>query len=128
VVSLLFCLLHVLFWQMYDWPRSLNVLPMDGAGIVQVLNITVAATMVLFGYISLFHARALLAPGLGRALSFGIVLFWIVRAASGAVFFDFSLESLLLFVAMGALYAVPQLGIPSARSPQASGAILTAAD
>jgi hypothetical protein len=49
VVSLLFCILHVLFWQMYDWPRSLNVLPMDGAGIVQVLNITVAATMVLFG-------------------------------------------------------------------------------
>lgn len=110
VISLLFFLLHVAFWQMLDWPRTLAVLPADGAGIVQTLNATVAATMLVFGYVSLFRARALLTPGLGRALSFAIALFWVVRAVSGAVFFGFSPDGVLTFLAMAALYALPQLG------------------
>ena len=109
VISLLFFVLHVLFWQMLDWPRSLAVLPADGAGIMQTLNATVAVTMLLFGYVSLFRARALLRPGLGRALSLGIALFWVARAVSGAVFLGFGPDA-MTFLVIAALYAAPQFG------------------
>lgn len=109
VISLLFFILHVQFWQALDWPRSLALLPGDGAAIVQTLNATVAVTMLVFAYISLFRARALLTPGLGRALSLAIALFWVARAVSGAVFFGFNPVEAFVFLAVAALYAVPQL-------------------
>ena len=116
VISLLFFILHVQFWPALDWPRSLTVLPADDAGIVQTLNATVALTMLLFGYFSLFRARALITPGLGRALSLAIALFWVARAVSGTVFFGFSLVEVVIFVAVAALYAAPQLGGRTATS------------
>ncbi len=110
VISLLFFVLHIQFWSAFDWPGSLTVLPGDGAAIVQTLNVTVAVTMLLFAYVSLFRARALLTPGLGRALSLAIALFWVARAVSGTVFFGFSLVEVFTFLVVAALYAVPQLG------------------
>ena len=74
--------------------------------------------MLLFAYVSLFRARALLTPGLGRALSLAIALFWVARAVSGAVFFGFNPVEALVFLAVGALYAVPQFGRRIATNPE----------
>jgi hypothetical protein len=109
VISLLFGVMHVLFWQTLDWPRSLDVLTADTAGIVQTLNASIAATMLVFAFVSLFHARELLTPGLGRNLSLAIALFWVARAAAGVAFFGYSPDGLLVFLAVAALYAAPQM-------------------
>lgn len=109
VISLLFGVMHLLFWQTLDWPRTLDVLTADMAGILQTLNASIAATMLVFAFVSLFHARELLTPGLGRNLSLAIALFWVARAAAGVAFFGYSQDGLLLFLAVAALYAAPQI-------------------
>ena len=107
VISLLLGLNHLVYWLAPGWTESLAVLPDDGAGIVQSLNASIAATMFVFAFVSLFHARALHEPGLGRALSVGIALFWVARAAEDVLFFGFSPAGVAIFLAIAALYAVP---------------------
>ncbi len=107
VVSFLLGINHLLFWPALDWPRSLAVLPADGAGIVQALNASITATMFVFAFVSLTYPRELHGPGLGRGLSIAIALFWVARAAEDVLFFGFSPFGVAIFLAIGALYGVP---------------------
>ena len=118
VISLLFGVMHLLFWQTLDWPHSLNVLTADMAAIVQTLNASIAATMLVFAFVSLFHAHDLLAPGLGRNLSLAIALFWVARAAAGVAFFGYSPDGLLMFLAIAVLYAAPHIELTAHASAE----------
>jgi hypothetical protein len=76
------------------------------------LNGGMIAALLLFGYVSLFHARELLTTRLGRALAGGIIAFWLVRAAIEFFIMDPTRIGFLVIpvcIGMAALYVVPVL-------------------
>ena len=111
--NLAFALLHLLFWWLLRWKEELpNLSPVNQA-LMQVLNLGVAFTLLIFGYISLAHTRELLVTPLGRALLMLIALFWLARAIEHVAFFEHrywqSQVFFVLFVFGAVLYVYPAL-------------------
>ena len=108
-----FALLHLLFWWLFKWNEELPKLPTVNQALVQVLNLCVAFTFLIFGYLSLAHTRELLITPLGRALLMLIALFWLARAIEQIVFFEQrdrdSRLFFALFVVGAVLYMCPAL-------------------
>jgi hypothetical protein len=101
---------HLLFWQLFDWRAELRRLSHLNSGVMQVLNLCLSFVFLLFAYVSLWHTKELLVPGLGRTVALGIGAFWLFRFLLQPLFWGTSLTSLLfalLFVLMSACYLAP---------------------
>jgi hypothetical protein len=111
--SIAFALLHLLFWWLFNWKEELSNLSVANQAIMQVSNLCVAFTFLIFGYISLAHTRELLETPLGRALLMLIALFWLARAIEQIVFFEHrdwaSRVFFALFLIGTVLYVCPAL-------------------
>ncbi|HET8562957.1 MAG TPA: hypothetical protein VFM35_03675 [Candidatus Binatia bacterium] len=111
--SIVFAVLHLLFWWLLDWKEELRKLSAVNEAIMRVLNLGVAFTFVIFGYISLAHAHELLVTPLGRVLLMLIALYWLARAIEQVLFFEHrdwgSWVFFALFLVGTGLYAYPAL-------------------
>jgi hypothetical protein len=91
------------------------------------LNGGMIAALLLFGYVSVFHARELLTTRLGRGLVACIIAFWLLRAAMEFFLVDPTRVGFLVIPAclgMAALYLVPILWsdvAPAWRGSSAGG-------
>lgn len=105
-----FALFHLAFWRLFDWREQLPRLKPINRAVMQVLNLTLTVVFILFAWISIAHADAMAGTALGRALTGGIAVIWVLRAVQQLVFFDKSIASLsffALFVFGAALYTLP---------------------
>ena len=113
VLTAAFAVFHLFFWKLFRWKLDLAKLSSVNRAIVQILNLCLTFTFVIFAYLSLAHTAELLATNLGRSLLFLIAVFWYLRAVEQAVFFGLRKPvSVLLFVIFligGSLYAMPLL-------------------
>ena len=106
---------HLLFWRIFDWEQDLKRISFLNRATMQVLNISLTLSFIIFSYISLVHATELLTSSLGHSLLMLIALFWLARAIQQIVFYRLrhwaSWAFLLLFLSGSLLYAIPALYI-----------------
>lgn len=87
VYNLAFAAFHLSFWRLFGWRDELAKLSAVNRAIVQVLNLCLTFTFVMFGYVSLAHSHELVSTGLGRSLLGLVSVFWLLRAIEQVIFF-----------------------------------------
>lgn len=110
-----FFVFHALFWRLFDWKSDLESLTATNKAVMQVLNLCLMIVMVLFSYVSIFQAEALLTTSLGKSILIGIISFGVFRSIFQAIFFDLkqSRSKLVLFVALlgTTIYLIPLISL-----------------
>jgi hypothetical protein len=113
--NLAFVIFHALFWKIFDWKHDLRSVSFLNRQIMQVLNLCLMFSLLIFAYISFFHSRELTSTALGHALLLLISVFWLLRAVEQAVFFrlkrSLSVAFFVLFLIGSGLYAYPWLAV-----------------
>lgn len=83
IYNLICALLHFGFPKMMDWQKRLAFIPEAQRPFVTqplyIMNWCMAVLWIILALLPLFHAEQMLEPGIGRALLFCIVIFWIIR-------------------------------------------------
>jgi len=106
---------HLLFWHLFNWKEDLRSLTFLNRAVMQVLNISLTLTFVIFGFISLWHTEELLSTSLGQNLLILLALFWFARTVQQVIFFKLrhwkSWAFLFLFLIGCVLYAIPALAV-----------------
>ena len=78
---------------------------------MQVVNLSLTFSFVIFGYVSLFHTMELLESPLGHSLLMLIALSWLLRSVEQVVFFQLkhwgSAVFLVVFLSGALLYGIP---------------------
>lgn len=99
-----FAILHLFFWNMFDWPASLATAGVENQKLMPVMNIHLILVLGVFAYACLFHAKDMLQTRLGRFVACGIGGFWLVRTVTEFIYWDITmLESQVLAVLFLAL-------------------------
>jgi len=113
--NLAFVIFHALFWRIFGWKHDLRSLSFNNRQIMQVLNLCLMFSFLIFAYISFFHTGELTGTALGHALLLLISVFWLLRAMEQAVFFrlkrSLSVAFFVLFLIGSVLYAYPWLAV-----------------
>jgi len=106
-----FVVFHLLFWRIFKWGEDLQSVTFVNRAIMQVVNLSLTFSFVIFGYVSLFHTMELLESPLGHSLLVLIALFWLLRAVEQVVFFQLkhwgSAVFLVVFLSGALLYGIP---------------------
>ena len=124
VINLLFVLVHIAMAKPINevlGPLSPEFLP-----IVQMLNIHVAFTLLIFAYLAIFHWRELLTTRLGHVTAMAIALFWFLRGINQIAFYGLTAPGTLLWIGLclvfGLLHLVPAIRewkkVPRAAQPR----------
>jgi len=102
---------HLLFWRIFDWEQDLKRISFLNRATMQVLNISLTFSFIIFSYISLVHTAELLTSSLGHSLLLLMALFWLARAFQQIIFYKLhhwaSWAFLSLFLSGSLLYAIP---------------------
>lgn len=111
VYHVAFAIFHLGFWKLFNWNEQLPRLGFINRNIMQILNLCLTFVFLAFAWISIAHADALLASGLGRTLLAIISMFWLLRAVEQILFFGIrntvSAGLFAVFLLGSALYAAP---------------------
>ncbi len=111
-LNLLFVVLHV---TMNAWVQSLSGITADDRAIIYILNASIAATLLVFAYLSIFHWKGLASTGVGRGAAICIAAWWLARIVEGVVFTGIAAGAWVLYaicLAVAGLY-VAAIFLPS---------------
>jgi len=102
---------HLGFWRMFRWREELPKLHPANQGVVQVMNVMLAAGFLLMAGLQILRADEILTSPLGRTLMAGLMGFWLLRAALQPVFFRAlpaatNVAFVMLFLAGAGLHAM----------------------
>jgi len=102
---------HVLFWNIFKWPKTLMSLNYVNRATMQVLNISITFIFFIFAYLSFLHTHELLHTQLGNTLLILISCLWFFRAIQQVAFYNIKNKAsagLTLYFLIGALlYGLP---------------------
>jgi hypothetical protein len=71
---------HFGFWRMFRWKEELAKLHPANRGIMQVLNLMLAAFLLFFAALQILLPTEIATTALGRLLMAGLTALWILRA------------------------------------------------
>ena len=113
VYNIILVIFHLLFWRIFNWEKDLRSLSFLNRAIMQVLNLSLIFSFVIFAYISFVHTKELLSTSLGQSLLWLIAIFWFARSAEQILFFKLkswvSVAFLIFFLVGTIIYVVPAL-------------------
>ena len=110
VLNILLGIFHLLFWNIFDWPNTIMCLSSENRGILEVLNIHVAITILFFGYVSLFQTKKLVDEKFGRIFIFFIAFFYFIRLINEFIFWPINsttIVSAVILLILILLYFIP---------------------
>lgn len=111
VYTVALIIFHMLFWRIFDWPKTLKTTNYINRATIQVLNISITFIFGIFAYISFAHTQELINTNIGRTLLVLIAALWLFRAAQQVVFYKLkhraSVGLAFYFVLGAVLYSVP---------------------
>lgn len=110
LINLLFVLFHLAMVQPIG--TALASLSPDIPATVSTYNISVAVTLLIFGYLAIVRWRDLLTTRLGNIVAIAISLFWFVRGGSQVVFYGLTaggMPLIALCLLIGLLHLIPAL-------------------
>ncbi len=112
--NLAFLVFHDFFWVIFKWKDDLPKLTPINKAIMQVLNLMLIFTFLIFAYASLFHMSEMLTTPLGKSLTLLIAVFWLIRAILQLVYFSrvklISYIMFIIFLLGSYLYLMAWLG------------------
>jgi uncharacterized protein DUF3995 len=109
-INLLFVLFHVAMVTPIE--AALASLSPDIRATVSTINISMAFTLLIFAYLSIFRWRDLLTTRLGHIMAIAISLFWFLRAINQVVFYGSTASGMPLMglcLAIALLHLIPVL-------------------
>ena len=77
---------HLGFWRMFRWKEELAKLHPVNRGVMQVMNLMLAAIFLLLAAVQVLNAVELTATPLGRLLMAGVTGLWVLRAILQPIF------------------------------------------
>jgi hypothetical protein len=92
VLLIVLALVHLSFPAYFNWTTELTKLSLINRQMMQVHTFFIALTVLLMGLLCLSASRELTTTSLGRKLSFGLGVFWLIR-----LLFQFFVYSPLLW-------------------------------
>ena len=101
LMSLLFGIIHILFWDVNNWSEELAVLSPDNRAIMQMLNVVTIYFFFFGTVISFFLARAKQFVFSDKAIILFFVGVYILRIAFGYPLFGFSAVEVSVWAACG---------------------------
>ncbi|MCP5050655.1 MAG: hypothetical protein GY940_26060 [bacterium] len=111
IYNIAFVIFHLTFWKLFRWKADLRSLSFINRAVMQILNLCLTFSFVIFAYISIFHNLEMLSTGIGKSLLFLISLFWFFRAIEQIVFFGLkkaaSVAFFVIFVIGTLIYLYP---------------------
>lgn len=110
-----FAVFHVLFWKLFSWKEDLRRTSPANRAILQIENTCLIALFSLVAILCFVYPFELLHLALGRAILFGISVFWLIRFLLQFIFLRVNrvaVHILSLFFFLGAvLFGVLSLGV-----------------
>ncbi|MGK6351607.1 hypothetical protein [Parapedobacter sp. DT-150] len=79
VLLMALALIHVFFPMYFNWRESLRPLSLINRQMMLVHVFFIALTVFLMGLLCVTHAEDIITTGLGKAISFGLGIFWVIR-------------------------------------------------
>jgi hypothetical protein len=112
-ITMLFALLHSLFWKLGSWHTELLKLTPDNSGIMQMLNVASIYMLICGAGVTVVLARKPTFVWIEKAFLAFMAGYYLMRIAFGLPFFGFSMVEaivwmLCLIVASCYLFALPQ--------------------
>ena len=100
VINLLFGLLHLSFWSLFNWKEDLALLRPENRGILQMFNVT-SLYLLLFASLMTFRLAKQTGPFSfsEKALLLLFAGYYVVRILFGYPFFGFSIEEMIVWFA-----------------------------
>ena len=98
---------HLLFWRIFDWPKTLEPLNYINRSTMQVLNISITFIFCIFAYVSFAHTDELLNTQLGKSLCVLIACLWVFRAGQQVLFYKLEHKAsigLTIYFLLGAVF------------------------
>ncbi len=90
VLLIILALVHVVFPRYFDWKVQLAALSLVNRQMMLIHTFFIALVLLLMGVLCFFSAEDLAATALGKRVSFGFGVFWLVRLI--VQFFGYSPE------------------------------------
>lgn len=81
-------LFHLLFWRLLRWKTELPLLSRTNAGVMQILNICLTWLFFVMAYLFYRFPSELVLTPLGRTLTAGMLLFWLLRTVLQVVYMN----------------------------------------
>jgi hypothetical protein len=97
-ITLLFALLHCLFWKLGNWPEQLPKLTSDNSGIMQMLTVASIYTLLFGAGISLVLAKKQALVLVEKAFLLFMAGYYLMRIAFGLPFFGFCVEEAIVWM------------------------------
>lgn len=96
-ITLLFAMLHGLFWKLGNWAEQLSKLTPDNSGIVQMLTVASIYTLLFGAGISLVLAKKPTLVFVEKAFLLFMAGYYVMRIAFGLPFFGFCVEEAIVW-------------------------------
>ena len=111
IYTLVFAILHIFFWKIFNWKNDLTRLSVINRGVMQILNVCLIYFFLFTAFICFFHTDELFKTSLGRSFLAGISLFWLLRTIQQFIFLKINnrivhLLTILFFIG-AILFALP---------------------
>jgi hypothetical protein len=97
-ITMLFALLHGLFWKLCGWHEQLSMLTPENSGIMQMLNVVSIYTLLFGAGISLVLAGKPVLVSVEKTFLLFMAGYYVLRIAFGFPFFGFSMEEVIIWI------------------------------
>ena len=79
ILLILLALIHIIFPKYFNWNKELKSISLINRQVMKVHTFFIAFTVFLMGLLCLTSSTEIIETSLGRRISFGLALFWLVR-------------------------------------------------
>ncbi len=79
VLLILLAFIHIIFPKYFDWDNELSLLSLINRQMMIIHTIFIALVVFLMGVLCLTSSKELIETGLGKKISLGLGVFWILR-------------------------------------------------
>jgi len=79
ILLILLALIHIIFPKYFNWDKELKSISLINRQVMKVHTFFIAFTVFLMGLLCLTSSTEIIETVLGRKVSFGLALFWLVR-------------------------------------------------
>lgn len=79
VLFITLALVHTIFPKYFNWKEELKCLSLMNKQMMEVHTFFIALVVFLMGFLCLFYSFELTSTKFGKAISFGLFIFWFIR-------------------------------------------------
>ena len=115
VISLLFFVFHIFFFQLFNWKERLISLNHNNWAIFQTFNLVAILMAGMITYFSFRHPTELVQTSLGKSLLVAFSLFYLIRIVSQFIYFGYQGIGSLMIVVLCLIPALIYLWISFSR-------------